>query len=161
CGYIEEWVEPRLVRDAHLGSIWEGTSNIVALDVIRAMDRNGCLDPLKEHVEHLLQEGVPVRDELADLQQERYDKEWWLAELEVHEIRSAAALQLGSTIYKAVSMANLRWEAKNEGMETRAELADMALQHKLAPWDTCVDSLAAQVTEGMKNKVFTQLGASA
>ncbi|MET1537675.1 acyl-CoA dehydrogenase family protein, partial [Burkholderia sola] len=36
CGYIEEWSDPRLVRDSHLGSIWEGTSNIVALDVIRA-----------------------------------------------------------------------------------------------------------------------------
>jgi hypothetical protein len=36
CGYIEEWSDPRLVRDAHLGSIWEGTSNIVALDVLRA-----------------------------------------------------------------------------------------------------------------------------
>lgn len=37
CGYIEEWSDPRLVRDSHLGSIWEGTSNIVALDVIRAI----------------------------------------------------------------------------------------------------------------------------
>src|SRR5690606_35356975 len=34
CGYIEEWGDARLVRDAHLGSIWEGTSNIVALDVM-------------------------------------------------------------------------------------------------------------------------------
>ncbi len=33
CGYIEEWGDPQRVRDAHLGSIWEGTSNIVALDV--------------------------------------------------------------------------------------------------------------------------------
>ena len=36
-GYIEDWVEPKLVRDAQLGSIWEGTTNIVALDVIRAL----------------------------------------------------------------------------------------------------------------------------
>jgi acyl-CoA dehydrogenase len=36
-GYIEEWVNPKLVRDAHLGSIWEGTTNIVALDVLRAI----------------------------------------------------------------------------------------------------------------------------
>ncbi|MBO0997453.1 acyl-CoA dehydrogenase family protein [Bacillus sp. SD075] len=36
-GYIEDWVEPKLVRDAHLGAIWEGTTNIVALDVIRAL----------------------------------------------------------------------------------------------------------------------------
>lgn len=40
-GYIEEFIEPRLVRDSHLGSIWEGTSNIVALDVLRAAKRQG------------------------------------------------------------------------------------------------------------------------
>jgi len=38
-GYIEEFIEPRLLRDSHLGSIWEGTSNIVALDVLRAAGR--------------------------------------------------------------------------------------------------------------------------
>jgi alkylation response protein AidB-like acyl-CoA dehydrogenase len=38
-GYIEEWVNPKLVRDAHLGSIWEGTTNIVALDVLRAINK--------------------------------------------------------------------------------------------------------------------------
>ena len=32
-GYIEDWVNSRLVRDAHLGVLWEGTSNINALDV--------------------------------------------------------------------------------------------------------------------------------
>lgn len=36
-GYIEDWINPRLVRDAHLGSIWEGASNVVALDVLRCM----------------------------------------------------------------------------------------------------------------------------
>uniref|UniRef100_UPI00397972AC acyl-CoA dehydrogenase family protein n=1 Tax=Salmonella sp. SAL4457 TaxID=3159912 RepID=UPI00397972AC len=46
-GYIEEWSDPRLVRDAHLGSIWEGTSNIVALDVARAVSREQALEPLQ------------------------------------------------------------------------------------------------------------------
>lgn len=36
-GYIEDWINPRLVRDAQLGSIWEGASNVVALDVLRCM----------------------------------------------------------------------------------------------------------------------------
>ena len=45
-GYTEEWSDPRLVRDAHLGSIWEGTSNIVALDVLRAIRRENCLEAL-------------------------------------------------------------------------------------------------------------------
>ena len=35
-GYIEEWVNARLVRDAHIGSLWEGTSNINALDIVSA-----------------------------------------------------------------------------------------------------------------------------
>lgn len=39
-GFIEDWVNPKLVRDAHVGSIWEGTTNILALDVIRASLRN-------------------------------------------------------------------------------------------------------------------------
>ncbi len=34
-GYIEDWPNARLVRDAHLGLLWEGTSNINALDAIR------------------------------------------------------------------------------------------------------------------------------
>ena len=43
CGYVEDFVNPRLLRDAHLGSIWEGTSSIVGIDAIRrAIGRNGC-----------------------------------------------------------------------------------------------------------------------
>ncbi|HZQ35749.1 MAG TPA: acyl-CoA dehydrogenase family protein [Dehalococcoidia bacterium] len=38
-GYIEDWVNARLVRDSHLGSIWEGASNVVLLDVGRAMQK--------------------------------------------------------------------------------------------------------------------------
>lgn len=49
CGYIEEWSDARLLRDAHLGSIWEGTSNIVALDVLRAVHREQALDSLAFH----------------------------------------------------------------------------------------------------------------
>jgi len=45
-GYIEEWVNARLLRDAHLGSIWEGAENVVALDVARAASRQGAHEAL-------------------------------------------------------------------------------------------------------------------
>ncbi|HEY3067312.1 MAG TPA: acyl-CoA dehydrogenase family protein [Methylomirabilota bacterium] len=45
-GYIEEWVNPRLLRDSYLGAIWEGATNVVALDVQRAILRDGCAEPL-------------------------------------------------------------------------------------------------------------------
>jgi len=46
-GYIEEWSDARLLRDAHLGSIWEGTSNIVALDVLRAIRKEKALEAME------------------------------------------------------------------------------------------------------------------
>src|SRR5258708_27580169 len=34
-GYIEDWVMPRLLRDAQVLPIWEGTTNILVLDALR------------------------------------------------------------------------------------------------------------------------------
>jgi alkylation response protein AidB-like acyl-CoA dehydrogenase len=34
-GYIEDWPNARLIRDAHVGLLWEGTSNINSIDAIR------------------------------------------------------------------------------------------------------------------------------
>ena len=36
-GYVEESVLPRLYREAPLNSIWEGSGNVIALDVERAI----------------------------------------------------------------------------------------------------------------------------
>ena len=38
-GYVEESILPRLYREAPLNSIWEGSGNVNALDVLRAMRR--------------------------------------------------------------------------------------------------------------------------
>ena len=38
-GYVEESILPRLYREAPLNSIWEGSGNVNALDVLRAMGR--------------------------------------------------------------------------------------------------------------------------
>src|SRR5213078_2319312 len=38
-GYVEESILPRLYREAPLTSIWEGSGNVNALDVLRAMSR--------------------------------------------------------------------------------------------------------------------------
>jgi acyl-CoA dehydrogenase len=40
-GYVEDWVNPRLLRDAIVNVIWEGSSNVIVLDVARAIDREG------------------------------------------------------------------------------------------------------------------------
>lgn len=40
-GYIEEYVTPRLLRDAQVNTVWEGPSNIMALEILKTMGREG------------------------------------------------------------------------------------------------------------------------
>ena len=44
-GYIEESIMPRLYREAPVNSIWEGSGNIMCLDVLRAMGREPAAVP--------------------------------------------------------------------------------------------------------------------
>lgn len=44
--YIEDWPNARLLRDVHVQAIWEGTGNISALDVGRALLHDGAGDAL-------------------------------------------------------------------------------------------------------------------
>ncbi|HEX4479726.1 MAG TPA: acyl-CoA dehydrogenase family protein [Rudaea sp.] len=46
AGYLEDSGIPQLLRDAQVWSIWEGTSNVQALDFLRAFRGNGGLQPL-------------------------------------------------------------------------------------------------------------------
>jgi putative acyl-CoA dehydrogenase len=39
AGYVEESILPRLYREAPLNAIWEGSGNVMCLDVLRAMVR--------------------------------------------------------------------------------------------------------------------------
>ncbi|WP_256592889.1 acyl-CoA dehydrogenase family protein, partial [Pseudomonas sp. 2822-17] len=34
-GYVEDFVTPRLLRDAQVLTVWEGTANILGLEVLR------------------------------------------------------------------------------------------------------------------------------
>jgi len=39
-GYVEESIVPRIYREAPLNSIWEGSGNVICLDVLRAIARS-------------------------------------------------------------------------------------------------------------------------
>ncbi len=46
AGYIENTGLPALLRDAQVLSIWEGTTNVLSLNALRAMQKNQSLQPL-------------------------------------------------------------------------------------------------------------------
>ncbi|MBI2168162.1 MAG: acyl-CoA dehydrogenase family protein [Actinobacteria bacterium] len=63
-GYMEDWPIARQVRDAHANTIWEGTENILAIDVRRAMKGEAAHEALLARVEQALDAASP-HDALA------------------------------------------------------------------------------------------------
>jgi putative acyl-CoA dehydrogenase len=52
AGYIEESVMPRLYREAPLNGIWEGSGNVICLDVLRTINKDpACLELLLAEIE--------------------------------------------------------------------------------------------------------------
>lgn len=138
CGYIEEWSDPRLVRDAHLGSIWEGTSNIVALDVVRAIKREGSLPVLRSYAESLLADpatAVAAAPAFAQALREAMDRACALAQTAAQEGGEVLARQAASALYHCTSAIAMAWEAARTGSAERMRWAQLALLHRVLPRD--------------------------
>jgi len=134
CGYIEEWGDPRIVRDAHLGSIWEGTSNIVALDVMRAIVREDALPVWRAHVKALLAQ-TPWHAQVHARLQTLIDQVQSLAEQTARSKNEALARQASSVLYHLTSAIAMGWEAGKTGSVRRMLLAQLVLRHRLLPQD--------------------------
>ncbi|HTW69693.1 MAG TPA: acyl-CoA dehydrogenase family protein [Acetobacteraceae bacterium] len=145
CGYIEEWPDPRILRDSHLGSIWEGTSNIVALDVRRAARRENGLAALRAHVTMLLHDAPPLTDAPAAL-----DRACALMDVAQAEHGEALARQAASALYHVASAAAMAWEAGRLRDPLRLALAHLVLVHRVLPRDP----LGADVEEDVSTKAL-------
>ena len=80
AGYMEDTGIPALMRDTLALPLWEGTTNVVALDVLRAMEKDGAFEPFAEDVsqrlrkvkgEALMESARRVRKALETLQEGR------------------------------------------------------------------------------------------
>jgi hypothetical protein len=136
-GYIEDWVHARLIRDAHVGVLWEGTSNINALDVTRrAAGRSGAHEALGaamirklDEVSDLLPAGLA--DELLAAVQRSVA----LVDQVATTGDETQARQATSALYNccsAVLMANEGAKLGEQGKDARRILMSrMILQHRL------------------------------
>lgn len=135
CGYIEEWSDPRILRDAHLGSIWEGTSNIVALDVIRAVQRAGALEALSPYLRSLLaDERIPsvTRNMLSDKLQQ---VEQLIARI-IEQHNEFDSRKAASALYHITTAIMMAWEAVQiEAHWQRLAWAHLIVQYKLSAVD--------------------------
>jgi len=132
CGYIEQWADARLVRDAHLGSIWEGTSNIVALDVLRAIVREDALPVWQSHIRALLSDS-PWQADIYRKLDTLIDRSMRLAEQTAQQKNEAMARQVASVLYNLTTVIAMGWEAGQTGSKRRMMLAQLGLRHRLLP----------------------------
>ena len=140
-GYVEEWGNPRLVRDAHLGSIWEGAGNVVAIDAIgRAVKRHNCHEPFIAAIAARLNEAADLpeshRTALATALKKAGENASAVAANPAAEIASRHATTL---LYHAATAALMAWEGavihQNRGDARRILWSKLILDHKLSPQD--------------------------
>ena len=137
-GYIEEFATARLLRDAHLGSIWEGTGNIVALDALkRAVGRHGADAALAADLHARLDDSANVpqawRDRLRDLTDRAIG---FAREVAAHSDNEAEARRATSLLYHVASAVALAWEG-GRIHEMRADarrllLSRMVIDHRVS-----------------------------
>ena len=140
-GYIEEFACARLLRDAHLGSIWEGTGNIVAIDALqRAVGRHGAegalLADLHARIDEATLAPAAFRQRLRDIA----DKAIAMARTVAHNSGNEAdARRATSALYHATSAVFMTSEAQHiharRGDARRLLLARLVLDHRLASGD--------------------------
>ena len=113
AGYVEDTGLPVLLRDAQVLSIWEGTTDVLSLEAMRAMA--GCgFKPFRAHAEALLEgaagdlagPALAVRAALARAEA------WWAGAEEAGARRFA--LTLGRTLALALLVRQAQWALDRE-----------------------------------------------
>jgi alkylation response protein AidB-like acyl-CoA dehydrogenase len=141
AGYIEEFVPARLLRDAHLGSIWEGTSNIVALDAMsRAVGRHHAEAALGADLHARLSESAGIPPAWRDRLRVLVDRAVGFAQsVAADPANEAEARRATTTLYHAASAVMLAWEGvrihEHRGDARRLLLSRLVLDHRLGQPD--------------------------
>ena len=139
--FIENWVNARLVRDAHVGVLWEGTSSINALDVTtRAIAKAGAHEALGGALQDKLEEcdTLPgqVRGELTGVVNRAVA---FAAEVASRPECAPLARQASNALYHAMSAVLMAVEgaglAAKGGDARRLVLSRMTIEHHLSPRD--------------------------
>jgi acyl-CoA dehydrogenase len=140
-GYIEEFATARLLRDAHLGSIWEGTGNIVAIDALkRAIGRHGADSALAADLHARISDSAGVPSSFKDWLRQLTDRAVGFArDVAAQAENEAEARRATSLLYHVASAVALAWEAARiheaRGDARRLLLSKLVIDHRLSSGD--------------------------
>ena len=131
AGYVEDTGLPALHRDAQVLPIWEGTTNVLALDLLRALKQIGSIAPLNQEVRRCV-EGIDaptLTEAIRPAVQAYRDAAQWLKRAlnEGEDAMQAGArrfaLTLGSALELLYTARHAQWSLREEQDGRSAEAA--------------------------------------
>ncbi len=136
-GYIETWPVARVLRDAQVNTIWEGSDNILSLDVRRGIEQSRAHEPLLERMRDAV--SVSDDDETTDLVAGRIEDldaaiaAWAKLDGDVAEARLYPLAQFMGDVYAgALLTEQAAWERETRGTERKALVARLYALRYLA-----------------------------
>lgn len=135
-GYIEDWVNARLVRDAQVGLLWEGTSNINALDAIgRAVAKLHAHETIGAALRARLDEAARLPRQFRERLGQLIDRAVAFAS-EASDPRNEKLARMAATaLYNVATAVLMAWEAERLDNGRRLLLSRMVIEHRLSPRD--------------------------
>lgn len=128
-GYVEDTGIPRLLRDAQVLPIWEGTTNVLSLDVWRAIERTNALEPWLADVRARM-DGVRVPSlagAVAEVRSAVERIDGWVARTQDDAARARGARRLAFAIARTAAASRLlehaAWCAGRDGDREAEEYA--------------------------------------
>jgi acyl-CoA dehydrogenase len=139
-GYIEDWVNAKLVRDAHLGLLWEGTSSVNALDIVkRAVGIERAHEALATSLNEALT-SAPIPGQLRSRLVQLVERAVGFVDAVAKRADGEASCrQAASGLYHAASAALMAAEGARSGARggdaRRLVLARLVIDHRLSAAD--------------------------
>ncbi|MGI9015863.1 MAG: acyl-CoA dehydrogenase family protein [Euzebya sp.] len=156
AGYIENTGIPALLRNAQVLSIWEGTTNVLALDLLRAAVREGALSAvLADAVERLAGADVPdladnvrlITDEVRTLVEAAQS----FSEVEVADVEAGMrtyAMRLGHVYSAAVLIEHAAHRLDKHHDHSAVAVVGRYIQRHLGPrWSPAPSSARRAATD--------------
>ena len=115
AGYVEDTGLPRILADAQVLPIWEGTTNVLSLDTLRALGKGGALESVASEVERNLALATdaglaaPVAAARAAL---RHATAWVTGALSQPALLEAGARRFAMTLGRTLELALLASHAQ-------------------------------------------------
>ena len=130
-GYVRGFTVERLYRDAQVLPIWEGTSNVLSLDVLRALSREDAHEALMPRVRELLDVEHPFVASIAEEVEGRFhelQEALMTLATEDEEYAQYHAKRLADLLFDVVTASVLvgeaQWTIDEEGDGRKALVAD-------------------------------------